>query len=169
MHKKKKNPSARSWGIRTGCKRSYGNQARILQEWGRLEEAMALHKKKEAICLELGSKAGLQRRLRQPGADPEGVGAAGGGAGAARKSKKRICMELGNKDGLWRSSANQAEILRDSGRLIEALTLLKKQEAIGLALGSRECSRSLLLLLGLLARAQGARARRRAGGVEESG
>src|SRR5208337_2850416 len=32
--------------------RSYGNQAGILQAWGRLEEALALHKKEEAICRE---------------------------------------------------------------------------------------------------------------------
>jgi hypothetical protein len=31
----------------------------ILQAWGRLEEALALHKKEEALCLELGNKAGL--------------------------------------------------------------------------------------------------------------
>jgi tetratricopeptide (TPR) repeat protein len=39
--------------------RSYGNQAVILKAWGRLEEALALHKKQEAICLELGNKSGL--------------------------------------------------------------------------------------------------------------
>ena len=39
---------------------SYGNQALILQAWGRLEEALALHKKQEAICLELGNKDSLQ-------------------------------------------------------------------------------------------------------------
>ncbi len=39
--------------------RSYGNQALILQAWGRLEEAMALHKKEEALCLELGNKSSL--------------------------------------------------------------------------------------------------------------
>ena len=33
----------------------------ILQRWGRLKDAMALHKKQEAICLELGDRAGLQR------------------------------------------------------------------------------------------------------------
>ena len=38
---------------------SYGNQALILKAWGRLEEALALHKKEEAICLELGKKADL--------------------------------------------------------------------------------------------------------------
>jgi hypothetical protein len=38
---------------------SYGNQALILQDWGRLEEAMALHKKEEALCLELGNRSEL--------------------------------------------------------------------------------------------------------------
>ena len=36
-----------------------GNRALILQALGRLEEALALHKKKEAICLELGKKDSL--------------------------------------------------------------------------------------------------------------
>ena len=40
---------------------SYGNQALILRAWGRLDEALALHKKEEAICLELGDKDSLQR------------------------------------------------------------------------------------------------------------
>jgi hypothetical protein len=34
----------------------------ILQAWGRLEEALALHKKEEAICLELGNKSSLAYR-----------------------------------------------------------------------------------------------------------
>ena len=40
---------------------SYGNQAVILQAWGRLEEAMALLKKQEALCLELGNRRELAR------------------------------------------------------------------------------------------------------------
>ena len=31
----------------------------ILKDWGRLEEAMALLEKQEALCIELGNKAGL--------------------------------------------------------------------------------------------------------------
>jgi hypothetical protein len=31
----------------------------ILKAWGRLEEAMALHKKQEALCVELGNRSGL--------------------------------------------------------------------------------------------------------------
>lgn len=39
--------------------RSYGNQALILKAWGRLEEALALHKKKEALCVELDLRGSL--------------------------------------------------------------------------------------------------------------
>ncbi len=48
-----------------------------------------------------------------------------------------LCLELGNKDGLQRSCGNQALILRDWGRLEEAMALLKKQEALCLDLGNR--------------------------------
>ena len=44
---------------------------------------MALHKKQEAICLELGDQDGLQDGLRESGRDPEGLGASGGGDGVA--------------------------------------------------------------------------------------
>ncbi len=37
-------------GDRAGLLRSYGGQALILKDWGKLEEAMALHKREEAIC-----------------------------------------------------------------------------------------------------------------------
>lgn len=42
-----------------GLQRTYGNQALILKAWGQLAEALALHKKKEALCLELGNKISL--------------------------------------------------------------------------------------------------------------
>ena len=38
---------------------SSGNQAVILQAWGRLEEALALLKKQEALCLQLGNRSRL--------------------------------------------------------------------------------------------------------------
>jgi hypothetical protein len=37
----------------------YGNQAGILQAWGRLEEAFELNNKQEALCLELGNRNNL--------------------------------------------------------------------------------------------------------------
>jgi tetratricopeptide (TPR) repeat protein len=46
-------------GNKDSLQRTYGNQALILKAWGRLEEAMALHKKQEALCLELGLKSSL--------------------------------------------------------------------------------------------------------------
>jgi len=61
----------------------YGNQALILQDWGRLEEAMALLKKQEAICLKLGKQERFATELREPGIDHAGLGAPGGGDGAA--------------------------------------------------------------------------------------
>ena len=39
-----------------GC----GNQALILYAWGKLEDVMALYKKQEALCLDLGNKDSLQ-------------------------------------------------------------------------------------------------------------
>ena len=116
--------------------RSYGNQALILQAWGRLEEALALHKKQEAICLELGNKDSLQGSygnqaliLQDWGRLEEAL--------ALLKKQEAICLELGNKDGLQISYGNQALILKAWGRLEEALALHKKQEAICLELGNK--------------------------------
>ena len=125
-------------GNKDGLQACYGNQALILQAWGRLEEALALHKKEEAICLELGNKDGLQAQLRQPGADPEGVGAAGGGAGAAQEARSHL-PGVGQQGRVWqRSYGNQALILKAWGRLEEALALHKKEEAICLELGNKD-------------------------------
>ena len=46
-------------GNKDSLQMTYGNQALILQDWGRLEEAFELLKKQEALCLELGNKDGL--------------------------------------------------------------------------------------------------------------
>ena len=43
-------------GDRNSSQVWYGNQALILQAWGRLDEALALNKKEEAICEELGDQ-----------------------------------------------------------------------------------------------------------------
>ena len=70
--------------------RSYGNQALILQAWGRLEEALALHKKKEAICLELGNKDSLQTSYGNQALILQALGAAGGGPGPAQKRRSHL-------------------------------------------------------------------------------
>jgi tetratricopeptide (TPR) repeat protein len=133
--------------------RSYGNQALILQAWGRLEEAMALHKKEEALCLELGNKDGLGASygnqaliLRAWGRLEEAM--------ALHKKEEALSLELGNKDGLGASYGNQALILQAWGRLEEALELLEKQEALYLELGNRSGLAYCYWNWGLLARKQ---------------
>src|ERR1035438_8285711 len=76
---------------------------------GRREEALALHKKEEAICLELGNKDGLQASygnqaliLRRWGKLEEAL--------ALLKKQEAICQELGNKASLQASYGNQALI-----------------------------------------------------------
>ena len=51
-------------GDKDGLQASYSNQALILQAWGRLEEAMALQKNEEALCLELGNRSALAHCYR---------------------------------------------------------------------------------------------------------
>ena len=86
-------------GDKDGLQISYGNQALILRVEGRSEEALALHKKKEAICLELGNKDSLQLSygnrasiLREEGQLEEAL--------ALHTKQEAICLELGNKAGL---------------------------------------------------------------------
>jgi hypothetical protein len=114
-----------------------GNQALILKAWGQLEEALALHKKEEALCLELGNKNSLQVSygnqagiLQLWGRLEEAL--------ALQKKKEALCLELGDKDGLQRTYGNQALILGDWGRLEEALTLHKKKETLCLELGNKD-------------------------------
>jgi len=117
--------------------RSYGHQAVILQAWGRLQEALALHKKKEEICLEINNKDGLQRSygnqaliLQDWGRLEEAM--------ALHKKEELTCLELGDKDGLQASYGNQALILYAWGRQQEALALHKKKEAICLELSNKD-------------------------------
>ena len=116
---------------------SYGNQARILYLWGRLEEALALLKMQEAICLKLGNKDGLQACygnqaliLHDWGRLEEAM--------ALLKKQEEICLELGNKDGLSKSYAGQGLVLEARGKLDEAMALYKKEEVLCSELGDKE-------------------------------
>jgi tetratricopeptide (TPR) repeat protein len=127
-----------------------GNKALILQAWGQLEEAMALHKRKEAICQELNKRYSLQISygnqaliLRAWGRLDEAM--------ALHKKEEAICLELGDRRGLQASYGNQALILRAWGQLEEAMDLHKKQETISLELNDRDglqrcyCGQALVL------------------------
>jgi hypothetical protein len=52
-------PAHRQVGNKDGLQASYGHQALILKDWGRPEEALALLKKQEALCLQLGNRSSL--------------------------------------------------------------------------------------------------------------
>jgi tetratricopeptide (TPR) repeat protein len=70
------------------------------------------------------------------------------------KKQEALCLELGNKDGLLHTYGNQAVILKDWGRLEEAMALLKKVEALCLELGNRNILAYCYWNWGLLARKQ---------------
>ena len=97
---------------------------------------MALHKKEETICLELGNKDGLQASYGNQALILQAWGRLEE-ALALHKKQEAICLELGNKDGLQISYGNQAGILQAWGRLEEAMALHKKEEAICLELGDK--------------------------------
>ncbi len=116
--------------------RSYVNQAGILQAWGQLEAAMALLKKQEVLCAELGNKDSLQRSygnqavILKTWGQPEA-------AMALLKKQEALCAELGNKNSLQTSFGSQAVILKAWGQLEAAMALLKKQEALCEELGNK--------------------------------
>ena len=102
-----------------------------------VDEALALHEKQEALCIDLGDKDGLRRSLgnqaliRQEGGHLKQ-------AMALHKKEEALCIELGNQDGLQRSLGNQALILKDWGRLEEALELHMREEALCVELGNTD-------------------------------
>ena len=109
-----------------------GSQALILKDWGRLEEALALHKKKEAICLELGNKDGLGMSYGNEALILQAWGRLEE-ALALHKKKEAICLELGNKSGLAYCYWNWGLLERDLGhpeaeqaKLSAALSLFRE-------------------------------------------
>ena len=129
--------------------RSYGNQALILQDWGRLEEAFELLKKQEALCLELGNKDSLQRSYGNQALILQAWGRLEE-AFELLKKQEALCLQMGLQANYW----HQALILKAWGRLEEAMALLKKQEAFCLELGNRSSLANCYWACGLLARKQ---------------
>jgi tetratricopeptide (TPR) repeat protein/DNA-binding winged helix-turn-helix (wHTH) protein len=130
------------WNEREGAEakdklqRSYGNQALVLKDLGRLEDAMVLHKKEESLCKELGDERSLQicygnqaLILRRMDKREEAM--------KFLKRQEDICRRLNDKYGLHLSYGNQALILTDWGRLEEALNLLKMMEPMCSELGNK--------------------------------
>jgi tetratricopeptide (TPR) repeat protein len=86
-----------------------------------------LHKKQEALCLELGNKDGLQASYGNQGLILQDWGRLEE-ALTLHKKQEALCLELGNKDGLQRSYGNQGVILQAWGRLEEALDCTRNRK-----------------------------------------
>ena len=122
---------------RGGLMRSFSGQAVIFRCWGRLEEALALLKKAEAIALEMGDKGQLERNYT----DQAGILRDWGrleDALVLYKKQEAICLELDDKNELSKSYWGQGVILKDWGRLEEAMELLRKQQGICLELDNKD-------------------------------
>ena len=126
--RRKDNADLQSW---------LGNQAVILRDWGRLEEALTLHIREEALCLELGDKNGVSRScgnqatiLRSLGRLEEAL--------QLLKRTETLCLAAGNRNGLQVSYGNQAVILQRLGRLDEALALHIKEQILCLEIGNKD-------------------------------
>ncbi len=149
VHGEKKSSEERE--NKDGLLAELGNQAQILKKQGRLEEALALHKKQEALCEALGNQDDLQACygnqaliLKAWGQLEEAM--------ALLKKQEALCVELGNKDSLQISYGNQALILKAWGQLEEAMALHKKKEALCVELGLRSSLGYCYWNWGLLAR-----------------
>ena len=86
-------------GNKDSLQTTYGNQALILQDWGRLEEAFELLKKAEALCLELGNKDSLQTTYGNQALILQDWGRLEE-AFALLKKREALCLELGNRNSL---------------------------------------------------------------------
>jgi len=120
------------WALRV----VYGHRALILEDWGKLEEAMACHKKEEKIKEQLGDRAGLSACYGNQAVILQAWGRLEE-AMTLHKKEEAIYEELGDRAGLSPTYGNQALILKAWGRLEEAMTLQKRKEAICDELGDR--------------------------------
>jgi tetratricopeptide (TPR) repeat protein len=124
---KKKEKIREELDERAGLAISYGSQAMILYDSGKLPEAMNLYKKAEEIFEELGDRAGLARSY----ADQAMILKAWKKfqeAMSLNKKAEEIFKELGDRVQLARIYGSQAVILYDWGKLPDAMVLHKKEE-----------------------------------------
>ena len=115
---------------------NYGSQALILKAWGRLQEAIAFHKREERIAHELDDKAGLAASYGNQALILQAWGRLDE-AMSLHKQEEQICKEVGNRTGLAISYGNQALILKAWDRLDEAMSLHKQEEQIYKEVGDR--------------------------------
>ncbi len=123
-------------GDKVGLYVAYGNQALILQAWGKLEQAMTLHQKEEKLCEELGDQAGLSRSYGNQALILKAWGKLDEAMALLQKQEK-LKEDLGDQAGLSLSYGNQALILKAWGKLEDAMALHQKEEKLCGELGDQ--------------------------------
>jgi serine/threonine protein kinase/tetratricopeptide (TPR) repeat protein len=107
----------------------YSHRASILQNWGKLNEAMTLYKKEEKINEQLGDRVGLAKCYGNQAVIFQIWGKLNE-AMTLHKKEEKIKDELDDPIGLAKCYGNQALILYTRGELNEAMALRKKEEKI---------------------------------------
>ena len=106
-----------------------GNRALIFVNWGKLDEAFALHKEEQKLCEGLGNQRGLARSYGNQALILQAWGKLDE-AMALHQKEQIIKKTLKDYEGLALSYGNQARILYDWGKLDEAMVLYKKEQAL---------------------------------------
>ena len=114
-----------------------GNQALILNTWGKLDESMAMQKEKERICRLLGNKFGVQAAIGNQALILMSWGRLDD-AMKLLKEQESVYRESGDKDGLQRSLGNQALILKAWGKFDDSMALQKEKEIICREMGNKD-------------------------------
>ena len=130
------------------------NQALILSNWGRFDEAMALYQEEERLCKELGNIAAVSTSLGNQAMILYHTGRYDE-ALAYCKEAVRINRERGDKRLLALYLGNQAKILYHTGRYDEALAYCKEAEQICKKLGDKQALSQTLIRLAPIVFEQG--------------
>ena len=112
------------------------NQALILKHWGRLDDALLLHDREEAIYTTLNDRKGLiisfgnqALVMRRLGRIDEAL--------VLHKKEEEICRDLNDEGGIGRSYGNQALALKYQNKYDDALELHRKELDIFVTVGDK--------------------------------
>jgi tetratricopeptide (TPR) repeat protein len=116
---------------------SYRYQAIVLFLWGRLQDALNLYQKEEAIFRELEDKFRLLQSYGNQALILQNWGRLEDAMELLKKTEA-TAIELDERNSLQATYGNQALILTAWGRLEEAMAMHKKEEALAIELGNKD-------------------------------
>ena len=112
-------------------------QAKVLQDSGDLDGALALHHEAERLCRELGDQDGLSYSLGSQALILQDRGDLDG-ALALHQEAQRIYAELGNRQGVVAALKNRAKIIQDRADFDGAMALYQEAGRLYRQLGNRD-------------------------------